>query len=439
MNVVIRTVQEKGHSVETLLLIGSGPETSFAIEYARKLGVKTILTDYLSAAQNPDKALADEHWEINIKDIDRLEEQAHKSHVTAIFAGSNEMCLDTVRTLCKRMSLPFYASDEAYQALRDKQYFKKIAQECGIPVPKSYAVTPEMIESGTGDFEFPVIIKPVDSSASRGITVCFEADELPKAYAKALAESPTKTILVEEYVQASLSGKDTSVAASNVNIFFIVWRHGVPSVRYVVTNVMHFVNFKCAERGMQLSVVGYLDMNVERFGLDMGAVKRFGERLHISDGVATLQGIYNGEKAVFFEFGYRLDGTGVWKAAEEAGDINQLELMVDLALGRAPDEGNLDKRPLAGTAACVKVEMFGRAGTVDGVEGVDKVARMPGSTILLNRCYKGHEITMDGSSRGKALSVAMAAPSLEELVDKIQYVIDTVHVCDADGNSLLMS
>ena len=64
---------------------------------------------------------------------------------------------------------------------------------------------------------------------------------------------------------------------------------------------------------------------------------------------------------------------------------------------------------------------------------------MPGSTILLNRCYKGHEITMDGSSRGKALSVAMAAPSLEELVDKIQYVIDTVHVCDADGNSLLMS
>lgn len=425
--------------METLLLIGSGPETSFAIEYARKLGVKTILTDYLSVEQNPDKALADEHWEINIKDIDLLEKKARESHVTAIFAGSNEMCLDTVRTLCKRMALPFYASDEAYQALRDKQYFKQIAKECGIPVPKSYDLTPDMIESGTGDFDFPVIIKPVDSSASRGITVCFDANELPEAYAKALAESPTKTILVEEYVQASLSGKDASVAASNVNIFFIVWRHGVPSVRYVVTNVMHFVNFKCAERGMQLSVVGYLDMNVERFGLDMDAVKRFGERLHISDGVATLQGIYNGREAVFFEFGYRLDGTGVWKAAEEAGDINQLELMVDLALGRTPNEDNLSRRPPVGTAACVKVEMFGKAGTVADVEGVDKVANIPRATILLNRCYKGHEITMDGSSRGKALSVAMAASSLEELVDKIQYVIDVVHVRDSDGNDLLMS
>lgn len=425
--------------METLLLIGSGPETPYAIEYARKLGVKTILTDYLSVEQNPDKAFADEHWEINIKDIDLLEDKARESHVTAIFAGSNEMCLDTVRTLCKRMDLPFYASDEAYRALRDKQYFKEIAKECGLPVPKGYDLTPEMIESGTGDFDFPVIVKPVDSSASRGITVCFEAGDLPGAYAKALAESPTKTILAEEYVQSSLSGRDTSGVASNAITFFIVWRHGVPSVRYVVTNVMHFVNFKCAERGTQLSIIGYLDMNVERFGLDLRAVERFGESLHISDGVATLQGLYDGQKVVFIEFGYRLDGAGVWKAGVEAGDINQLELMVDLSLGHIPNEENLSKRPPVGTAACLKFEMFGRSGIVDDVEGVDKVACMPRTTIVLNRCYKGHEITMDGSSRGKALSVAMAASSLEKLVDKIQYVIDTVHVRDSDGNDLLMS
>ena len=49
--------------------------------------------------------------------------------------------------------------------------------------------------------EFPVIVKPVDSSGSRGISVCRNKEELKRAGLKALRYSASKRLIIEQYIE----------------------------------------------------------------------------------------------------------------------------------------------------------------------------------------------------------------------------------------------
>jgi biotin carboxylase len=53
----------------------------------------------------------------------------------------------------------------------------------------------------------PLIVKPIDSAGSRGITVLNSLDQLDDAYNKALKFSPSKAVLIEEFI----TGKEVSV------------------------------------------------------------------------------------------------------------------------------------------------------------------------------------------------------------------------------------
>lgn len=125
---------------EKLLILGCSVGTEDALQYAKELGVYTIITDNIIPGENSLKRMADEYWMIDVADVDALESRCKEEEVSGIFAATSEFCLDKAKELCERLKLPFYASDEGWASARDKERFKRHCADCGINVPKKYEV-----------------------------------------------------------------------------------------------------------------------------------------------------------------------------------------------------------------------------------------------------------------------------------------------------------
>lgn len=76
------------------------------IEYAKRQGVYTIVTDYLEPDKSTAKLISDEYWMINTGDIDALERKCRQESVTSVICGVSEFNLEMTMELCKRLGLP---------------------------------------------------------------------------------------------------------------------------------------------------------------------------------------------------------------------------------------------------------------------------------------------------------------------------------------------
>ena len=187
--------------MQKLLFMGCSFGTEEALKYAKSTGVYTIVTDYNPPEISRIKRMADEYWMIDVADIDKLEEQCRKENVSGIFAATSEFCLDKTKELCERMGLPFYASDESWACTRDKTKFKRYCQECGVDTPRIWYMGKELTKDTLDIIQYPVIVKPTDSCAQQGISVCENEQELLDGFEMALSKSDSQNVIIEDYIE----------------------------------------------------------------------------------------------------------------------------------------------------------------------------------------------------------------------------------------------
>jgi biotin carboxylase len=108
-------------------------------------------------------------------------------------------------------------SVEAERAINDKNEFRAIAKDFGIPVPKVL------------DFEQAlhceaVIVKPVDAFSGRGITIVKKPtrDNLKAAYTLGSKSSKTRAVIIEEFVSGQLHSHSAFMQAGKVVADFVV-------------------------------------------------------------------------------------------------------------------------------------------------------------------------------------------------------------------------
>ena len=92
---------------------------------------------------------------------------------------------------------------KSVKILANKDLFRKFLAENGFNTPKAqgYKVVDE-IKRDWDLFKKPVMVKPVDSSGSKGITKVENIEDLDSAFEYALNFTRAKRIVVEEYIEA---------------------------------------------------------------------------------------------------------------------------------------------------------------------------------------------------------------------------------------------
>ena len=177
--------------MKKLLLLGGSAQQIIAITTAKKLGYFTILCDYLT--DNPGQHKADKFYLISTTDKKAVLEVAKNEQIDGILAYASDPAAPTAAYVSEKMGLPTnpYSSVEI---LCNKDMFRKFLSNHNFSTPKAkgYEKKADAIID-VNKFTLPIIIKPVDSSGSKGITVIRDIENLEKAIDFAFSFSATVT------------------------------------------------------------------------------------------------------------------------------------------------------------------------------------------------------------------------------------------------------
>ena len=155
--------------MKKLLLLGGAQYLLPVIEEAHKLGLYVITCDYLP--DNIAHKHSDEYRNVSIIDKDAVLSTARELGIDGIMSFACDPGVVTAAYVAEKLDLPFAGSYEAVSILQNKGRFRRFLTENGFNVPwaKSYTEPAEALTDSAG-FNWPMIVKPVDSAGSKGVT-----------------------------------------------------------------------------------------------------------------------------------------------------------------------------------------------------------------------------------------------------------------------------
>lgn len=184
-----------------ILLLGGSAQQIVAIETAKRLGYETFLCDYLP--DNPGQYHADHFFLVSTTDKEAVLETARREHVDGVLAYASDPAAPTAAYVAEKLGLPG-SPYESVQLLSCKDTFRAFLAEHGFCTPRArgYDRIPDArndLENGV--FRFPVIVKPTDSSGSKGVSRIDGTDGIGGKLDYAMSFSRGKRIIVEEFVE----------------------------------------------------------------------------------------------------------------------------------------------------------------------------------------------------------------------------------------------
>ena len=185
--------------MKKILLLGGSAQQVIAIKTAQRLGYYTVLCDFLT--DNPGQYEADVFYLVSTTDKDAVLEVAQKEKIDGVLAYASDPAAPTAAYIAEKLGLPGNPY-QSVEILCNKDRFRIFLLENGFSAPKAhgYASAEDALKD-KASYEYPIIIKPVDSSGSKGATVLHSEEGLTKALEFAFSFSRCHRIIVEHYIE----------------------------------------------------------------------------------------------------------------------------------------------------------------------------------------------------------------------------------------------
>lgn len=205
--------------MKKLLLLGGSNQQIVAIEKAKEMGLYTILCDYLP--DNPGQYVADKFYLESTTDKDAILKISRDENIDGIIAYASDPAAPTAAYVAEKLSLPgnpYKSVDILCNKGKFREFLK--SNDFNVPVSKSFNSEEEVFEN-INDFSFPIIVKPVDSSGSKGVTVLKSKKSLEAALKSAFSYSRSKKIIIEDFIDGKYSviGGDIFIRNGKINIW----------------------------------------------------------------------------------------------------------------------------------------------------------------------------------------------------------------------------
>lgn len=361
-----------------LMILGASILQLPAIEKAKEMGLDVVVVD-----MNPDavgfKVPGIEKEIISTIDIQAVISAAKRHRIDGIMTLATDMPMRTVAAVAKEMNLIGIDEETALKAT-NKAEMRKALQLNYVPIPKFYVVSnKDEYKEVVKQFDVPFIVKPADSSGSRGI---FEVkdihndDLIIEAYDYCHPFSKVGDVVVEEYME----GPEVSVETLTVNGEC----HVIQITDKLTTGAPHYVEMGHSQPTMLSNEIAEQISKV---------AKAANKAIGIKNGPSHTEIIVTKEGPKIVELGARLGGDNITThLVPLSTGVNMVECCIKIALGEIPD---IKKKWNKGSA----IRYFEQhAGVIDSIEGVDKAEEIDGVQQISIVHGVGEEVTEINSS-----------------------------------------
>lgn len=387
--------------MKVLVILGAADGAVTTYERARQLGYHTICID-----QNPDApgvSHADEYLQISTRDPHQVAARlAQHRDICGVLAPASDAALPALAWLTTHLGLAATVSEPIVMASVDKSYFRRVIEELGLsPIKSVSGAAGAALARAASLLRFPVLVKPVDSTGSRGVLLVTDPAVLVPALADAVQHSYTGRVIVEEYV----SGTHYSVEA--------VIDRGAPVFCAVscrtITAAPHFISTSLALPA---------DLSAQVLNKIRQQLATVCARLDYRRGPLNADLVVDAMDAVhLIEVGARVGGNGMAELVAASYGVDILEASIAAAVGAAIRVHPHPPRP-----ALLHVLHDQRSGRLAAVEGVEEVRRHPQVVELRLFAEPGRAVAPYVEAANKLGYVVLAgaeAAQLRRLADDI--------------------
>lgn len=201
-----------------LLLLGGLRYLIPVIKSAHSLGVYVITCD--NVPKNIAHEFSDEYYNVSIIDKKAVLELAKELKIDGIMSFAVDPGVVTAAYVANELGLPS-PPYESVKILQNKALFRKFLTENNFTVPVAKGFTNSNIkDEDISIFTFPVIVKPVDSAGSKGVTKVDNKKDLASAINIALLNSISGSFIIEEFIEQKGFSSDTDCFSVNGKMKF---------------------------------------------------------------------------------------------------------------------------------------------------------------------------------------------------------------------------
>lgn len=397
-------------------MLGGGEDQLPAYREGRRLGYRVIGVD-----QRPDalgKAEADQFLCMTSRDPEGIARALGPINVAAVISPASDAAQEAVAELSRIYRTPHQTAPGALRCTVDKGFFRQVIDRLGLPAYRyAQADDVEELTRAAADLGYPLIVKPADSSGSKGITVLDGPADLPGAIEHARKNSFSRQVILEQLIEGSHGAVESFFADGQLAFMAVTDR--VITGRPAMISLAHVV-----PAALDPSVYARLTEAVTAICAEVG---------HRQGPVNFDFVLTPGGDLCFIEMGARLGGNGMPLMVRHAFGLNTVEAAIRLALGEPLTVDVALRR-----TAALRILTAEADGVLTAVEGLDELRRMPEVVDVQVFKAPGDHVrayTQAGHKLGYLVLVADTRDLLEEALDRALRTLRFEIEPDAKGSS----
>lgn len=394
--------------MKTIMILGASILQLPAIEKATEMGLRVVAID-----MNPD-AIGFKVPEVikevvSTNDIPNAIRVAKEYKIDGVMTLATDMPIRTVAAIAKELGLVGITEETAINAT-DKAAMRKALKKHSVPIPEFHPVNSlQDYKRIVTSFKSPFIVKPSDSSGSRGVSLIKDLEDskqLEKAYLQAKSQSKSGVVMVEEYMTGPEVSVETLAIDGDVQVLQITDK--------ITTGAPCFVEIGHTQPTRLSKEVA---REIER--ITISANKAIG----IDNGPSHTEIIITPDGPKIVELGARMGGDCITThLVPLSTGINMVEACIDIAIGIKPKiKSTINK----GAAIRYFKQYAGIIVRIDGIEAAKSISGVQQVSLVHGIGEEVTDITDSGSRIGFIIADGSDADEAEVTV---QNALDKIYI-----------
>ena len=399
---------------KAIVLGGTFPHITL-IKKLQKRGFYVILIDYYE--EPPAKPIADEHIQESTLNKEAVLKIAKEKKVNLVISTCIDQANVTACYVAEKLGLTMPYNYETAISVTDKSLMKEIMVKNAIPTSNFQKVN-NLADLQIDNFNFPLIVKPVDSNSSKGVKKIDSKELINQYLSEAIILSRDGNAIIEEYIDGKEIGIDCYVKNGRAEVLMVKERRKIKLEDN--TQQIYGCFWPDNLRNKNLKKITKIATDIARvFKLDNTPL--------------MIQAIANEDDISIIEFAPRIGGGESFRIIKLSTGFDIVEAAIDSYLNK-------------------KVEVTFKKPTLYYVENFiyvheSKFKNISGYENLLNEgiieyidVFKscGTQIGKDLTSNNRAGVFTVKGTTKEETIEKIQKAVQEIEVFDVNDKPIMI-
>ena len=358
---------------------------------------------------------ADKFLQISTMDKAAVLAAAQAEKIDYILTACGDQPLSTMAYVATEMGLPTYLTEQDVRDLTNKRFMKDKMVRSGIPTAKHIYINKDW-DGNLPDFEYPLVVKPVDSNGSKGVKKVFTPDDLSKSLDEAFRYSLSGDVIIEEFKSGEELSVDVYVEGTMAKLLSVTASKKIQENKDSFTIIQSY--YPAPTDYQESKVLGICQQIVDAW------------RLH--DTPLLVQMIHNGDNYNVLEFSARMGGGSKYKLIQVLSGVDIMKVYVEMVMGLKP---HVEPKKQVNNA--IMSYIYCSPGIFESVYGLESLKEDEIIEDYFLYRGPGSRIEKSNTSSDRAAGFLVAGDSRQEVENKLDEANQRLRVLNDKGEDMM--